>query len=181
MKWSQFFFKADSSSFGSRIWYVSFGWVRLSCIKTFFRDCTLSSKTLSNLSTSKAEFPALTVCADYKVAYKWDVLKKYNLTPSHIRNLNFPPLSNSMTAVDFYNSVTHELEEIILDMNIKVANSTPYSNYVLTNDHDHEDHITVSVKTLDLTEDWLTLRYKTFGRCYTYCMPTRIKKQKVKA
>ena len=67
-----------------------------------------------------ADFPSMTICPDYGVAYKTEILSKYNVTASDIRKFRFPKLKN-MTSLEFFRMVTFELDEVLMDMFIDCA------------------------------------------------------------
>ena len=98
-----------------------------------------------NFRSSIADFPSMTICPDYTVAYKTDVLAKYNVTDSDIRKFRFPKLKN-LTSLEFYRMVTFELNEVLKDMFIgcayKIKGSEVNSFYLtekwLTGDHPSE-------------------------------------------
>ena len=59
-----------------------------------------------------AEFPALTICPDYHVAYDRYFLNQFNTTVANMRKLDFPNNTN-MTAAEFYDNASHSLKELL--------------------------------------------------------------------
>ena len=86
----------------------------------------------------------MTICPDYQVAYKTDVLAKYNVTASDIRKFRFPKLTN-LTSLEFFRMVTFELNEVLKDMYIEGAYKIKGSE----------------VNSFYLTEKWLTGNHPT--------------------
>ena len=86
----------------------------------------------------------MTICPDYLVAYKTDVLAKYNVTAWDIRKFRFPRLKN-LTSLEFYQMVTFELNEVLKDMFIEGAYKIKGSQ----------------VNSFYLSEKWLTEEHPT--------------------
>ena len=131
-------------------------------------------------------FPSITICPDYSVAYKKEALKKYGKTASNVRGLNFPHLEN-VTSLEFYYSVTYDLSEVLKDMFIETNSAhhpgIKYSNFLITNqdpDKHSTEEIDNHVLVLNMSQNWHSQNYKTFGRCYTYNMPDKIRNQRVR-
>ena len=132
-----------------------------------------------------AKFPSITICPDYSVAYKEDVLRSYGVTAGDIRNQDFPNFTE-MTSLEFYNLVTYDLNELLKDLFIKVFSVMPgtrYSSFLIT-EQSATNHSTESlfgnIMRLDLSQNWKVIYYRTFGRCYTYTMPAWIKSLRVR-
>ena len=135
-----------------------------------------------NFRSNDVNFPSVTICPDYWKAYKTQILKKFNSSASEIRNLNFPKVEN-MTSYEFYQLVTYDLEEFLIDMFITthMNTETQYSSYHYTkniNNHPTMVHYD-NVEVLDISQGWITQLYKNFGRCYTFTVPKRIQKHGV--
>ena len=132
-----------------------------------------------------AKFPSITICPDYSVAYKEDVLRSYGVTAGDIRNQDFPNFTE-MTSLEFYNLVTYDLNELLKDLFIEafsVMPGTRYSSFLIT-EQCATNHSTESlfgnIMRLDLSQNWKVIYYRTFGRCYTYTMPAWIKSLRVR-
>lgn len=154
------------------------------CIVRYLAGETIIA--LENVRTSNAEFPSLTLCPDYGVAYKESILNQYGLSPSDMRNFRFPNVSN-MTSFEFYMLVTYDLNEVLEDMFIDATNYVPGTNYtrMFFSDVENLGHPTESiddhVMVLNFSyPQWKTQYYKTFGRCFTLDIPQWIKDTRVR-
>ena len=99
----------------------------------------------------------MTICPDYQVAYKTDVLAKYNVTASDIRKFRFPKLTN-LTTLEFFNMVTFELNEVLKDMFIEGAykiKGSPVTSFYLT-----EKWLTGEHPTEAFYDDIMHLNYR---------------------
>ena len=120
---------------------------------------------LDVLSTGESEFPAFTICPDYDVAYKSNILSQYDSNPDSMRKIQFPK-SIDMSAKDFFELVTYSLEEILDSMTIRVTDKS----------ENNTNYISVSIES----NEWKSRTYLLFGRCYTYKMSTKIRELKVR-
>ena len=75
-------------------------------------------------SSKHAEFPAFTICPQYRKGYKEKLLKNvYGLNVSDIMDFNYPSyLSNSQ---DFFGEVTYNISEFIKSVKISTADMQP--------------------------------------------------------
>ena len=77
-----------------------------------------------------AIFPSLTICPDYDVAYKRDILAKYNTTVKKVRNLHFPNLTkHNITTREFFKIATFNLTEIVSKVDISTLHKFKDSNF----------------------------------------------------
>ena len=131
-------------------------------------------------STSTANFPHITLCPDYQYAYKEDILKLYDSSPSKIRDSLYPKVQN-MTSYEFHDFVTFDLEEVLDFMEISVTNPLSMKNGSFYKVQYLPDPDTSDSKfSLGFDhKDWTTQRYKTFGRCYSFKAPKFIQRAKI--
>ena len=118
-------------------------------------------------STAKTEFPTFTICADYYQAYKPNILKKYSVTPSDIRNHFFTKLKHGNTSTyEIFEEATHELIDIVKFFVIGVKNPMKSSGEYTVN--------------IPLNEDlWKRQNYHALGRCYSLKLPIEILESEV--
>ena len=132
-------------------------------------------------STSKTEFPSFTICPDYDVAYKKNVLEKYKVSRSDIRKLRFPDTRN-LTSYEFFKIATFNLTEIVTSATIKTLRKYPKStNYTKVEMYDVNNlgiqNSTITTMKVVLDEkQWSSETYLHFGRCFSYTIP-EIQKQ----
>ena len=125
-------------------------------------------------------FPTITVCPDYQVAYNTTFLAKYNLTAHDMRSLNFPRISDIST-FDLYVKSTYELHELLKEMYI--VTNTPENGYSRFKFSGMNITQNLSKDEMEIhynEKDWKTQYYNVFGRCYSYTLPEAIKKQRVR-
>ena len=79
------------------------------CIKIFQAKESVSTSKI--VSSGSAEFPALSICADFFDAYKTDILENYDSSPENIRSLKFPNTSY-LESLPLFESVTLNLRAI---------------------------------------------------------------------
>ena len=81
-----------------------------------------------NFSTTETEFPSFTICPDFDVAYKEDVLEKYKTSKWDMRGLRFPNTrSKNLSTLQFFKMVTYNLTEIVTSMSIETINDQFFS------------------------------------------------------
>ena len=146
------------------------------CFQKYVKENTTTYQTI--LSTQKAPFPQLTICPDYGIAYKTGILKSFNLTPSDIRNYNYPKVEN-MTSYEFHNLVTYEIDEVLYEMEIEVARPLLTKSETYKIKYTFDNISESDTKVMFDTNDWHEQRYNTFGRCYSYTTPILIQKSEV--
>ena len=132
-----------------------------------------------------AEFPTITICPDYSVAYKKEILKAHNAKASDVRKYRFPETKN-ITTFEFYLSATYDLEELLAELTIEASNGIEGSNFttlVFNSPQSRNPDFgkSASKKILDLNpKDWKSQHYLIFGRCFSYDMPQWLKNLMVK-
>ena len=138
-------------------------------------------------SSSIAEFPALSVCPAYHMAYKEDFLQKYNTTAKNMRKLDYPSSIN-MTAAEFHKQATHSLEEIVSKTQVKTSKKHPGTqfikfNFVYGKVKDANEEKYSETMTLGEAEKYWKkgLNYTVLGQCYSFVPPDWIKVLKVLA
>ena len=87
------------------------------CISRFYSQETGIS--LDIINSEQAEFPVMTICPNYFDAYNGDVLQMYNTSASEIRQCIFPQTLD-ISSYEFYDLVTHELNETLISVLINV-------------------------------------------------------------
>ena len=78
-------------------------------IQCIFRKLKKHLDSIIFSSSATAEFPALTICPDFDVAFKQDFLTLHKVMPNELRELNVPSSIN-MSFAEFYQLATHDLE-----------------------------------------------------------------------
>ena len=58
------------------------------------------------------------MCPDFDEAFKHDILAKYDANANDIRNLKFPNVD--ISSVEFYDTITHNLTELLGEMQISM-------------------------------------------------------------
>ena len=156
-----------------------------------FDSMQVFSKYLTSLyalqfSTTKVEFPSLTICPDYDVAYKEDILKEYKISIREIRKLRFPDTkSQNLTSLDFFKLSTHNLTEIVTSMTIKtLKNYPPSTNFTKVTMYDVNklgvQNDTITTMKIPLNErHWTSQTYLLFGRCFSFAIPKNQKQHGV--
>ena len=153
------------------------------CVENFVADESSMSSTLQ--STSKAQFPALTICPDYEDAFNASLAKKIGVSTTDLRNSRFTKINDtSSTTLEHYERVTHDISEVIDDftvLTLKPLAGTTYSRVFFVQDPDYWSQKVskaVQVKKLDETE-WTRQNYQVFGRCYTYDAPDDVHRAEI--
>ena len=131
-----------------------------------------------NFSTTETEFPSFTICPDFDVAYKEDVLEKYKTSKWDMRGLRFPNTrSNNLSTLQFFKMVTYNLTEIVTSMSIETIKKYPAStNFTKLTMYDLErvglQNDSITEKQIPLDEKkWISETYLLFGRCFSYVIP----------
>ena len=94
----------------------------LKCIKLFQDKETVSTSKI--VSTGMAEFPSLSICADFYDAYKKDILEEFNSSANNIRNLRFPNTFD-YESLPFFQLITLNLTELIQSIEFNFHDSFP--------------------------------------------------------
>ena len=128
-------------------------------------------------SIAEAEFPAITICPNYEIAYKSDILETYGISAYDIRQLNFPKTKDqNLTSLEFFQKVSHSLTDIISKVSIRFKKKIN-SKYQLYSLYDPNAYIGVqngsNVMHVPILEgQWMVQNHFTsFGRCFTYHVP----------
>ena len=127
-------------------------------------------------SSELAEFPTFTICPDYDVAYKTEALKTYGATPRDMRNFNYPSKIN-MTSIQFFESVTHSMSELIRSIEIEAKHKLEGTNFsefffMFGNDLIQRPKYMKVVPELETLLEFKN--YTQFGRCYGFKIPKEI-------
>ena len=82
-------------------------------------------------STANATFPSITICPDYYIAYKQEILTKFGITADDIRDrLKFPEnLKEPETPGSFFQNVTFDLDETVAKIIFTTEKKPPNSNF----------------------------------------------------
>ena len=124
-------------------------------------------------SIAEAEFPAITICPNYEIAFKSDILKAYGSSAKDIRQLKFP--KTNLTSLEFYQKVSHSLTDIVTKVSIrfkqKINNKyqlyTLYDPNVYTGVQNGSNVMYVPI----LDVQWMVQNHLPFGRCFTFHVP----------
>ena len=124
-------------------------------------------------SIAEAEFPAITICPNYEIAFKSDILKAYGSSAKDIRQLKFP--KTNLTSLEFYQKVSHSLTDIVTKVAIrfkqKINNKyqlyTLYDPNVYTGVQNGSNVMYVPI----LDVQWMVQNHLPFGRCFTFHVP----------
>lgn len=149
------------------------------CIKIFQAKESVSTSKI--VSSGSAEFPALSICADFFDAYKTDILENYDSSPENIRSLKFPNTSY-LESLPLFESVTLNLTELIQSVEFNFHEPFPGTkvSHLLLAQEVNEENDQYMVKTLE-NEDWIQKNWLTLGRCYTYKLPQELRKLNVRS
>ena len=138
----------------------------------------------------ESEFPVLTICPDFDISYKKDVLEKYNLTPSDVRKFRFPK-NISLKPIEFLHEATHDLDTLINSIEFEFhhlleqdsENEIAYKGVRYYNEHGKLNKNSNILKEIPLKNftNWSVVYYHNLGRCYSLEVPKWIKKQQVMA
>ena len=123
-------------------------------------------------STNNVEFPTATVCPDYNIAYKSDILMAYNTTASDLRNSNYPKLSD-LSSYELHNLATHELLDLLVELEVSTLHSFEQNGskyYNLVYGFQKEAIKDTSYVPID-QNDWKEKRYQIVGRCFSFVPP----------
>ena len=130
--------------------------------------------TFIDSSTRRAEFPTISVCPDYHVAYKSEVLEKYGVTKRDMRRYIYPETKN-MSSTTFLMQATYNVTEIIKDIIIEQKDNRNDINLIFEKVNNQKDENTLTIKS-----DWFVAHdYHLLGTCYSFQIPSWIKKLKV--
>ena len=127
-------------------------------------------------SIAEAEFPAITICPNYEIAYKSDILNDYGISANDIRQLNFPKTKDqNLTSLEFFQKVSHSLTDIISKVTIRFKQkiNKKYQLYTLYDPNVYNEVQNGSnvmyVPILDV--QWMVQNHLPFGRCFTFHVP----------
>ena len=115
--------------------------------------------TADVVKNSNLQFLELTICPGYRYAYKDDVLKSYGMEKWRLRRGGLYAPQNYSEGMDLrkvFNSVTYEIEELLLYIKI----------YTLDRE---KSQITIDFQGLNTTRHLkIVTKYKyTYGKCYS--------------
>ena len=151
------------------------------CIKLFQDKESVSSSKI--VSTGMAEFPSLSICADFYDAYKKDILEEFNSSANNIRNLRFPNTFD-YESLPFFQLITLNLTELIQSIEFNFHDSFPgtkISHLLLVSKvNEGEMDGTKIVQKLD-DGFWVQHTWLTLGRCYTYTLPQNLRRLNVRS
>ena len=151
------------------------------CIKLFQEKESVSSSKI--VSTGMAEFPSLSICADFFDAYKKDMLEKFNSSAKNIRNLRFPNTPD-YESLPFFKLITLNLTELIQSIDFNFHDSFPGTkiSHLLLVAQVNEGLMDDTHIVQKLDEDhWVQHNWLTLGRCYTYTLPKKLRKLNVRS
>ena len=158
----------------------------LAVVKDFFTKYLRNDTSISLdiLDTKNAEFPSLTVCPDYEVAYKRQKLAKFGTNEWNMRKSIFPDLAPyNLTTREFFNMVTFNLTEIVSQLDITTShkfNNTNATKLSIVEKELFDDMEAKGSKTIihiQLDNDhWKEYHYDNFGNCYNYQIPAKYRK-----
>ena len=112
------------------------------------------------------EFPAFTVCPQYSNAFKCDVLTKDKLTPSDLREFNYPKYVDS---AKYLEEVCYNLSEVVKDISVIVQENPSGSHSTFSTS------LFSSTKMMNYSDQF----YHLYGRCSTFQIPLWIQKLQV--
>ena len=155
-------------------------------VSTFFerylkRDTAVS---LDIAETKNAEFPSLTVCPDFEVAYKREILTEFGTNVDNMRDLIFPNLTtHNLTTGEFVDLATFNLSEIVSKLDIRTSHKLDNTNATkitivekdLFDVLEAQGSKTVIHVQLD-NDHWNEYFYDNFGKCFNYQIPDKYKK-----
>ena len=82
----------------------------------------------SFVSSENVRFPAFTICPEYFVAYKRDLLKMSGLDVRDLRTSLTYPSNLNMTPSEFFNRITYNMDDIIFSLEIGTAKMRGQTN-----------------------------------------------------
>ena len=135
------------------------------CIQLFLARDTVSSSRM--YSTAFAEFPTLSICPDYFDSYNEDILKEYNVSTKDIREFKFP--NTTLNTLQFFQLATRDLTEILDELILKF--------YQEVDPETGQDSMNFSNPDTDY---WIQHNWNTLGRCYSFNLPEKYRRFKVR-
>ena len=124
-------------------------------------------------SIAEAEFPAITICPNYEIAFKSDILKAYGSSAKDIRQLKFP--KTNLTSLEFYQKVSHSLTDIISKVSIRVKKkiNREYQLYSLydPNVYNEVQNGSNVMYVPIYNGQWIVQNWLHVGRCFTFHVP----------
>ena len=118
------------------------------------------------------QFPTATICPDYNIAYKSDILQAYHTTASDLRNNNYPKVLN-LSSYELHDLATHELSDLLDELKISTLHSFEQKGskyYKVKYGFQKQFNKETSSVPLD-QNDWKEKRYQTLGRCFSFVPP----------
>ena len=115
------------------------------------------------------QFPTATICPDYNIAYKSDILQAYHTTASDLRNNNYPKVLN-LSSYELHDLATHELSDLLDELKISTLHSFEQKGskyYKVKYGFQKQFNKETSSVPLD-QNDWKEKRYQTLGRCFSF-------------
>ena len=149
-----------------------FGIQSITCLMKFLDKSTAT--TLHIVSTNNAPFPQVTICPDYKIAYKKEILDYFNTTPHQIRSHIYPK-STLLTSYEFHDFITYDFKDLLVEMEVSMSHVFEWegNNYYKMKYHS-SNSIKSTKDTLSVPfddKDWIEERYNTLGRCFGFKAP----------
>ena len=152
------------------------------CITRFYSQETGISLEITD--SEKAKFPVGTICPNYLDAYNQTILKKYNTSADEIRQCIFPA-TPEITSSEFYDLVTHELQETLISVLITTKhelkrNGRKYHkiNYSFEKPQNPKEYILYL--PLD-PKTWKVQKYEAFGKCFTLNVPKFLRLSQIRS
>ena len=149
-----------------------FGIQSITCLMKFLGQNTAT--TLHILSTNNAPFPQVTICPDYSIAYKKEILDYFNTTPHALRGHIYPK-STLLTSYEFHDFVTYDFTDLLVEMEVSMSHVFQWKNnnyYKMKYSSSHKIKSTKDTISIPFnTSDWIEERYNTLGRCFGYRAP----------
>ena len=152
------------------------------CISRFYsQDIGIS---LYIINSEQAEFPVMTICPNYFDAYNGDVLQMYNTSASEIRQCIFPQTLD-ISSYEFYDLVTHELNETLISVLIKVkhelkGNGRKYHKVQYSFEVPDKPKNYILYLQLDW-KNWTVQKYESFGKCFTFKVPEFLRQSQIRS
>ena len=150
------------------------------CISRFYSQETAIS--LDIINSEDVEFPVMTICPNYFDSYKYNVLNAYNTSADNIRDCIFPVTSN-ITSYEFYDLVTHELNETLTSVLIQIKHElqrdgrkyhkVEYAFEKPSNPKEYFLYLPLDWK------NWIVQKYQTFGKCFTFKVPDFLRRSQI--
>jgi hypothetical protein len=124
-------------------------------------------------SIAEAEFPAITICPNYEIAFKSDILKAYGSSAKDIRQMKFP--KTNLTSLEFYQKVSHNLTDIVTKVSIRFKQkiNNKYQLYSLYDPNVYNEVQNGSnVMYVPIHNgQWIVQNWLHVGRCFTFHVP----------